>query len=111
MGKAWVKELKELLSLRVNGEIVEALKELQRELKSNNVSMSFDSINFNGIIWDIRIDDMRIFISEDEVGRTDKPILNKVDENYNPVEIEYISVLKEKLENIILQKLKKLKGL
>lgn len=27
------------------------------------------------------------------------------------IEIEYISVLKEKLENIILQKLKKLKGL
>lgn len=111
MDKVWVTELKELLSLNVNGKIVEALKEIQEELKSNDVSMSFEPIYSQGIVWDIRIDNKRVFISEKEIGRIDKPIFNEVDENYNPIGLEYENIAKEKLERIILEKLNQIKDL
>lgn len=111
MNKEWADEIKEKLEFfdKKRTEIEKALSELYKELRKvlgYNVSIDFQQLNKQQLIWRVKLADFIFDISEKDI--TEQQTLHKdVDENFNPIVGETKIELKEALQNIILQKLDK----
>jgi hypothetical protein len=106
MNKEWAEIVKEKLDSFVQREteIETTLNELITDLESKKIFMRYGIKDEESLVWEIKINNQRFFISEDEVSK--KQIIEGIDDHGITIDTGQRISVKEALQNLIIEKLK-----